>query len=143
MTLDEIDKQSPNGFHDAQLSSIELDYKNAGAKLHLNLWVGSMDDPPSEREAYREAIVAITGLCFCSIGPPDANYGFIPNGGPTEVDGDAATPDHLPTLPELMKKAPHGTWAYRFFMGDWNSFIYIAARDAELEWVDEKPKHAQ
>jgi hypothetical protein len=42
-----------------------------------------------------------------------------------------------------MKKAPDGTWAYRFFMGDWNSFIYTAARDAELEWVGEKPKHAQ
>jgi hypothetical protein len=67
MTLDEIDKLAPNGLHDAQLSSIELDYKNARAKLHLNLWVGSMDDPESERSVYQKAVVTVTGLFFCAI----------------------------------------------------------------------------
>jgi hypothetical protein len=143
MTLDEIDHLPPNGFHDGLLSAIELDYKNARATLHLDLCVGWPDDPESERSVYQKAVVTVTGLFFCAIQPPDPNYPFVPDGSLTWLDGDPAKPDHLPSLPELMKKAPDGTWAYRFFMGDWNSFIYIAARDAALEWVGEKPKHAQ
>ncbi len=52
MTLDELNNTLPNGFHDAQVYSIELDYRAGIAKLHLSLWVGSMDDPQPEREAY-------------------------------------------------------------------------------------------
>jgi hypothetical protein len=143
MTLEEIDNLPPNGFHDAQLFSIELDYAKALAKLHVNLLIGLPDDPEEERSAYQEAIVSLTGLCFCSIEPPCPDYPFVPGGGPTWMVGDRAKPDHLPSLPDIMKKAPEGTWSYRFFVNDWNAFIYIAARDAELSWIGEKPKHAR
>jgi hypothetical protein len=143
MTLEEIENLPPNGFHDAQLFSIELDYANGRAKLHLNLLVGWPEDPQPERSAYQEAILTITGLCFCSIEAPQADYPFLPDGEPTWLSGDPAKRDHLPSLPELMQKVPAGAWAYRFFMHDWNAFIYIAARDAELTWSGEKPKHAQ
>lgn len=142
MTLDELDHILPNGFHDAQLFSLELNYAAGSAKLHLKLLVGWPEDPGEEREAYQEAILTITGLCFCSIEPPQSTYPFLPDGKPIWLSGDAAKPDHLPTLPELVEKFPSGAWCYRFFMDDWNAFIHIAGRDAECAWIGEKPKHA-
>jgi hypothetical protein len=143
MTLDELDHILPNGFHDAKLFSIELNYAEGRAKLRLNLLVGWPEDPHPEREAYQEAILTVTGLCFCSIDPPQSDSPFLPDGQPTWLSGDPAKSDYFQSLPDLIQKSPSDTWCYRFFMGNWNAFIYIAARDAEITWIGEKPKHAQ
>jgi hypothetical protein len=142
MTLDELDNKLPNGFHDAEIFSYEVDFAGASAKFHLNLLVGWPDDPPGEREEYQEAAVVVSGLCFLSIDPPSPTYPFLPDGKPISVSGDPADADTLPSLPDLAAKFPGGTWCYRFFVHDWNAFIYIAARDAQVTWVGEKPKHA-
>jgi len=70
MTLDELDNTLPNGFHDAEIYSYEVDFAGTTAKFHLNLLVGWPDDPPEEREEYQEATVVVSGLCFLSIDPP-------------------------------------------------------------------------
>jgi hypothetical protein len=143
LTLDELDKTLPNGFHDAEIFSFELDYVAATAKFRMNLLVGGPDDPEPEREAYQEATLIVDGLCFFSVDPPSPTYAFLPNGKPFSVSGgDPAKPDHLPSLPGLIAKLPHGTWWYRFFVRDWNAFIHIAAREAVVVWAGEKPKHA-
>jgi len=142
MTLDELDHKLPNGFHDAEIFSLELDYPAGIAKFRLSLLVGWPEDPDPERQAYQEATMMVMGLCFCSIDPPYPGYPFHPDGRPICVSGDPAKPDHMPSLPELAAKFPAGTWCYRFFVHDWNAFIHIAARDVELTWVGEKPKHA-
>src|SRR4029077_9868971 len=142
MTLDELDHKLPNGFHDAEIFSLELDYPAGIAKFRLSLLVGWPEDPDPERQAYQEATMMVMGLCFCSIDPPYPGYPFHPDGKPICVSGDPAKPDHMPSLPELAAKFPAGTWCYRFFVHDWNAFIHIAARDVELTWVVKKPKHA-
>jgi hypothetical protein len=143
MTLDELDQKLPNGFHDAQIFSIEIDYAAGAAKFSLGLLVGWPEDPEPERERYQKAELFLTGQCFCSIDPPFPTYSFIPDGRPIYVSGDPAQPDHLPALRELSAKFPPGTWCYRFFVHDWNGFIQIAARDARVTWVGEVPKHAR
>ncbi len=143
MTLDELDRSLPNGFHDAEIFSVALDYKAGTAKFHLSLLVGWPEDPDPERQAYQEATLLVTGLCFCSIDPPDPTYPFLPDGKPILVSGDPAERDCLPSLPNLTTKVPDGTWFYRFFVDDWNAFIHIAGRNAEVTWVGEKPKHAE
>jgi hypothetical protein len=131
-----LNHELPNGFHDAKLSSIELDYVAGIATLHLACWVGSMDAAPGpEREQYREGIVSLSGLCFCSIQPPDPNYPFLPDGKPIDLSGDGANADHLPSLPALSLRLPEGAWCYRFFVVEWNAFIYVAAKHAEISWA--------
>jgi hypothetical protein len=141
MTLDELDHKLPNGFHDAHVSSISLNYVEGVAQLRLSLLVGWPDDPEPQRNQYQEAILTVTELCFCSIEPPSSKYPVIPNGKPLRVNGDPAKPDHLPSLPKLSVKFPTGTWCYRFFVQDWNAFIHIAARDAQLAWIGTPPQH--
>jgi hypothetical protein len=142
LTLNELDEALPNGFHDAEIFSFELDYVAAVAKFRLNLLVGWSDDPEPERQAYQEATLVVSGVCFFSIDPPSPTYPFLPDGKPICVSGDPAKPDHLASLPGLAAKLPHDTWCYRFFVHDWNAFIHIAGREAVVTWVGEKPKHA-
>lgn len=142
LTLVELENKLPNGFHDAEFFSFEVDYVAGVVKFHLNLLVGWPGDPEPERQAYQEASLVVSGACFCSIQPPDSTYNFLPDGKPICVSGDLAKADHLPSLPDLIAKCPGDTWSYRFFVHDWNAFIYIAGRDAELTWVGAKPSHA-
>jgi hypothetical protein len=142
MTLDELDNTLPNGFHDAEIFSYEVDFVEATAKFHLNLLVGWPEDPAEERQKYQEATVVVSGLCFLSIDPPSSTYPFLPDGKPICVSSDPADADTLQSLPDLAAKFPGSTWCYRFFVHDWNAFIHIAARDAQVTWVGEKPKHA-
>jgi hypothetical protein len=142
VTLDDLENSLPNGFHDAEIFSFDLSYVTGVAKLHMNLWVGSMEDPPPERDAYQEATLSITGLCFWSMDPPDAAYPFLPNGKPISVSGAEAKVDSPPFSSELVARFPANTWCYTFFVNDWNSFIHIAGRDARVDWIGEKPKGA-
>ena len=64
MTLEELDNSLPNGFHDAEIFSFEVNYVEAIAKFHVNLLTGSPDDPEPERQAYQEAFLDVSGLCF-------------------------------------------------------------------------------
>lgn len=143
MTLDELDNFLPNGFHDTQITSMELDYVAGTATLNVELLVGWPEDPEPERQAYQAAVLKIAGMGFCSIEPPFASYDFIPDGNPITASGDPAKTDHLPSLVELSGKFPEGVWCYRFFVIEWNGFIHIAGRDAEVNWIGPKPKHAK
>ena len=50
MTLNEVAETLPNGFHDAELRRIELDYDLRSCRIQVDVWVGDMDDT-SRREA--------------------------------------------------------------------------------------------
>ena len=43
MTLTDVDRELPNGFHDANLLRFAVDYAKATLSLDLDLWVGSPD----------------------------------------------------------------------------------------------------
>jgi len=135
MTFDEWDHKLPNGFHDAEISSLEIDYARGLMTLKMGLLTeveqGEVDDRA-------EAIVSVFGLQFCSIGAPFATYPYQKRAAIT-VSGDPAKSDHLPELDGLTPTFPKNTTCYRFFVHDWNSFIYIAAADVQVRWVGNNP----
>jgi hypothetical protein len=142
MTLEELDHTLPNGFHDAKIFSFQIDSVRGIATFHLNLLVGWPDDPEPGRGAYQKATLVVRGLCLFSIDPPDFKYPFLPGGKPILVTGSSPKPGAAPFVPELLAKFPTGTWSYLFYVDDWNSCINIAAHDATVTWIGEKPKHA-
>jgi len=139
MTLEEFDSILPNGFHDARLVRLTLDYLNRTATLHMQLFVGS---PESENpEEYKAAIISLTGLCFFSIDLPDPNEQFVPDGSPVSISGYSEDStgllkpnESIAEINKLLKNCPPGSSSYRFYSHDWNSFIHIACADANLEW---------
>ena len=48
MTLDELARTLPNGFHDAALHSLALDFNLRTAELLLEIWVGDPHAPPAK-----------------------------------------------------------------------------------------------
>jgi hypothetical protein len=133
MTFEELDNGLPNGFHDAKLSGLRIDYVGGSAVLVLALDFGSPDG--SKQQDYRMGELRVSGLYFCSIDPPDPRYRYVPRGIALDVSGDPAKPDTFPALEALSRTLPPGVSCYRFFVHDWNSFINIAAKDVEIAWI--------
>lgn len=134
MTLDEVAASLPNGFHDAQIMSINIDYVNREAAFDLQIWIG--DDSATkeeEREVYRAAQLTLSQLFFCVIEPPDPLYPYQ-EGKALWVDGGSSKSTPISTSIRLPERLPEGAFIYWFFVNNWNAFIHVAAMDARLEF---------
>jgi hypothetical protein len=130
MTLTDIDRELPNGFHDAYLLRIAADYAKATLSLDLSLWVGTPDGrTPDERERRKPGRIRIAGLCWCIMAPPDSILRANPRGFRIDA-GPISDLEKPPTLPAL----PPGVFSWWFFVSDWNTSIYVAGQSASLEW---------
>lgn len=131
MTLDELYLTLPNGFHDAQLKRVILDYERGSASLTLDIWVGDLEGNPSEYELYRLSELTLEGLAFWIIGPPDPKY-LSQASGSIRIDVH-----NIENVPLAIRQLPVPTGAFlnTIYVYDWNSFIYLAAQNARLTWL--------
>jgi hypothetical protein len=134
MTFEELDQKYPNGFVDAEITALALDYKNRSATFHMNL----RGNPPDgkDRDVYQRAVLIAREFYYVSIEPPDPDHLFIPKRSMVQVTGYPEDPEKFSLFDYLKPKLPKGGFCCRFFVHDWNSFIHIAAVDAELTWGD-------
>lgn len=129
-TLLEIESGLPNGFHDARLHSCHVDFVARTASLALDILIGTPESEDSTaRERYAAAILLLEGVAFFEVQPPDPTYPFQTSDS-LQVDLSEPEANH-----PLIKTLPKDTFAGRFFVSNWNSFIYVAARQARLEWA--------
>ncbi|MGV7220296.1 MAG: hypothetical protein ACQ9MH_02075 [Nitrospinales bacterium] len=138
MNLKKIECELLNGFHDAYLKNIQVDYCNRKVILDLDISIGDPDANDKEsREKYRLGQIIITNFLYCVIEPPDSNYSFQES-KPLWIDGGHIEEILPPPLPSglLPKSLPDDAFVYWFFVRDWNSYIYIAGIDARLIWQD-------
>ena len=141
MTLAELEDTLPNGFHDAYITSVAMDYVRAELRLGMSLSFSVPDDPP-EVPGYRPAIVKESGVkLFVVDAPnPDPQYSILErdeqpaNGFVTSTSEDWNKEIDQGLIDAAGPTAP----LYSFFIGTWNSCIHIAATDATYEWSDEK-----
>jgi hypothetical protein len=129
-TLQQIENSLPNGFHDALVRSCHLDFVARTASLELDVCMGDAESADSdERDSYARATLLLDGLAFCEVQAPDPTYPFQ-QPAPLRVDLSEPDPAH-----PVIKSLPNDIFAGRFFVTSWNSFIYLAARHATLEWA--------
>jgi hypothetical protein len=133
MTLDEIAASIPNGFHDAELNSLTIDYAKREARLILDIWVADDQENPEELESYRPAEVTLSGLVFWVSEPPDPRYPYGKPGAQRIDIGPLATLERKETL--HLPPVPPGAFANWVFVTDWNAFVYVAAEGARLKWL--------
>ncbi len=132
MTLEELERTLPNGLHDAEIKCITVDYAQRRVTFELAVWVGSMDESPERREAYKDGRVEISGLLFLVMEPPDPKYPFRTDR--LRIDGC----DMRKNLDvELLRSLPAGFLFRSFWVNEWNAFIHIAAKSAEIVWLNE------
>ena len=130
MDLEELAKTLPNGFHDAELRALSLDYLNRKVQLDLDVWIGEMD-PPTERELYRHGRLVLENVSYLVIEPPTSDSGFL--------DRSALRIDIGPGQPKQSHSAipepPSGSFLAWVYLGEVNSFLLCAAESASLEWI--------
>jgi hypothetical protein len=131
VTLEELENSLPNGFHDAEIERISVDYQRSLLVIELRFFVGDLVAPIDMREAYRPAVLTLSGVQFLAIDPPDARYPFSES-GPLRIDACDATKN---LDANLVKTLPTNSFSRSFFVAEWNAFIHIAASSAAIEWT--------
>ena len=134
MQFKEVEDSLPNGFHDAVVQTVTMDYVSRKAVIKMQLWVGDLDAATEiEREAHKAAELHLSDVLYFVIDAPDPKYKFAER-RELRIDAGGADEESAPAPPIPLAQLPAGASAHWFFVNDWNSFIHIAAMDAQLEW---------
>ena len=131
MNIEELEADLPNGLHDAVLRTFSSDPTERRAVFILDVWLGDLHSPVAEdRERYRSARLELLGLAYLVIDHPDQRDS-LKREVPVQIDACAADDNA-----ERSRQVPHGGFAGRFFVTEWNGFIHFAALEARLTWLE-------
>lgn len=131
MKLEKLIASLPNGFHDAQMTNLLIDYLAGRITFSLNLLTGDPEDKSKKmQDTYKAAQLIISDFEYCVIDSPDKGYPYLKRGHlniDLGVGQPATSPVNLP---------PHKNDSFQFWIwvDEWNSFIRIAAKDVDLKW---------
>ena len=78
MTFEELEEKLLNGFHDASICEIRVDFVGRSVVIFMDLLVGGPDDPDPELCRPGRLCVAPAFLFFMQ--SPDPRYPFVPTG---------------------------------------------------------------
>jgi hypothetical protein len=137
MTFEEIDQKLPNGFHDAEIRKMSVDFINRSILIGMNLHAGVPGDPNPER--YRPGTLEVLSPCLFFIEPPDPSYPFIPDGSPLNASGNSVKVGKDAEVDRLLSVLPPNATVYLFFLDDWNSCLYLAGGSVVFSWDDGGP----
>ena len=130
MTFQELAQSLPNGFHDAELHRLEIDYVQQVLRMELVVWIGRMSARET-RELYRPAEVVVEKVGFLAMESPDENSPWNEAGALTIDTGTVDPQECSFQLPPV----PTGTSVTRVYVYDWNRDFYFAGANAQLEWT--------
>jgi hypothetical protein len=129
MTIEELAAILPNGFHDARLKRLEVNYELNSVQFYLELWTGDLDaSDEAKRERYTPCQLTLRGLVFCIIEPPI--YSAY-EAGDLRIDIHALADVKKPLKTKIPER-PDGVHASMIFVTDWNACMYVAYRDAQI-----------
>ena len=137
MTFQELEQKLPNGFHDAAIREIRLDFMGRSVEIEIDLLMGGPDEP--DPELCRVGKLRISPAYLFFIEPPDPHYSFVPNGSSFKVDGDSVKVGQNAEADRLLPMLPQNATTYRFFLEKWNAFLYLAGGGVEFSWNDGEP----
>lgn len=139
MTLEEIIATIPEGFHDAILDQLSIDYEASTITMRVNLCLGLPHEENPARNRRGKAALLLRGMQYCVVEKPEDNGHGLPS-------HFHATMKDFPTRPDMADAVPgleNGHFAHSFFIFGWNCCIHIAAQSAELTFDDpEDQAHA-
>jgi hypothetical protein len=126
MTFRDIEHSLPNGFHDASILGFSLNCLERTVALRISVYLA--------KGQRRIGNLNASAVEMFFVEPPDCTVPFNLDGKGINVSGDAALIGLDSSIECLFEKLPSGIDRYRFFLEDWNSFLYLAAHDAEFHW---------
>lgn len=137
MTFEDLDRDLPNGFHDAKIRNISIDFLGRSVSIGVDLLVGLPDT--KNPDDYRAGMLRLAEPYMFFVEPPDPTYPFVRRGRPVSVDGDPVRAGQNAAVDRLLPALPRDACVYRFFLEEWNSFLYLAGAGVEFSWDDGGP----
>ena len=131
MTLQEIENKLPNGLHDAQLLWLTLDLARSTLTLEVEVDSAGPESGDSADNTTR-AKIAITGLCYFKLDPPDVLNPYA-IGTATLIDTGNDPVEKGLVDREVATKLPRGSFLHWIYLNGWNAIMVIGGIDARLE----------
>jgi hypothetical protein len=132
MTLEEFNRTYPNALDDAELTNLALDYETRTASLQVNMR-GNPPNAPSGHE-YRKGVLQLNGFYYFVIEPPDADHLWYPQRA-IQFSAHPEDGETFSLFSQLKPKLTSNAFCCRLYVHDWNSFIHVAAKEAQLSWT--------
>jgi hypothetical protein len=130
VTIHQLIESLPNGLHDAEIHRLSIDYTARTIECEVDIWIEDERIPGSDIDFTRSARLIFADMEYCVIEPPDPRYPYD-SGQPLMVDvADIDRADN--PYPEARAE---GAFRCRLFVNEWNSFLTICARTADLAWL--------
>ena len=122
----EVERMLPNGFHDAVLNKLSVDYLKKEAVFEIEVL---RDTIATE---YEKGELTLRGVIFLLIEPPDSQRHFIDSvlyidSGPIEALNEQVQ-RKFPT-----NNLPDNAFIHWIYISPWNSFIIFCAIAAEYK----------
>ena len=133
MNLTDLASTLPNGFHDAEVQSFEMDYVHRVLRFRMDVWTSGVEDV-GRRELYRPAVLSLREVAYLAIEVPDEKYPWR-EAGPVSIDVGSGCPAKSAFMPPEVPPNITKSW---FFIVDFNCFLHCGAAEAQLEWVGEE-----
>jgi hypothetical protein len=127
VTFEELDQRFPNGFVDAELLGLTVDYQCRTARMELSLRTNPPDSPDCNE--YHRAVLSLNDFYYFVIEAPSADHLWYPQRA-VQIDALAEDAGTFSLFDELKRKLSGDIFCCRFFVHDWNSFIHMAAKEA-------------
>ena len=136
MNIYEVERQLPNGFHDAFLKSVAIDYIKGTAVLEIEAWTGKMSEP-LKRERYRGGRLNFSGLIgFVSDLPNNSFLSGESTGLGISLSPEGDVPK--PFIKVARTDVSQEVFFASFYFEDCSSFLSIAATNCAWDFLTEE-----
>ena len=132
MDLLTIEELLPNGFHDAYLSELTLDFIGREANILLDVLMANDNQPVGER--YKKCRLTLHD-CAVVLLEPAVAYREIKAPEGLEVDRTEFGEEDQKRIIEAGYRVPKENFWLALFVYEWNSRIVINARDGKLQFL--------
>ncbi|MGE5343395.1 MAG: hypothetical protein ACM3SY_18150 [Candidatus Omnitrophota bacterium] len=130
MNMQEIADTLINGFHDANVNEINLNFLKKTAQINLDIWLGDETEP----ERYQKGRLFFSDFLFLSIDPPDEGV-YSDTFVIDLVENDNDILDNYESFKKLKEYIPDGYLITCFSLLNHITMMYLIYKDVKFEWV--------
>lgn len=133
MLIKDIEANLPWGFHDAYLERLTVDWTRGTAQLDLRVMMSEHQDLDQLGR------LSLLGLAYIAAEPPSKAVGECFEAGLWVDSEEVIAPYGGGTSMQL----PVTYFLHRFYVHSTESSIYVCAREATFEWIEDSPSNAR
>jgi|GEM_PF-7001407 len=134
MTLEEIENELPNGFHDSIILESRMNYENSELTLLLDVSVGLPDEDPPARDRYRKCELFFKDVIYFVTEFPNDNIVIKHPGTLWILSIEKTSQDKIPD--HILKVISSDVHCFSLYIHRSNTYVHFATKDVQYTWLD-------